>query len=134
MSSEAELFHGYNAPVSKLAAKVVAVVDGEATLHDVCRKLASVEVGALPVVTDGEVIGIVTERDIVNAIAQGAYLDKTTAADVATKQVKWITADTTCGGAVRAMLDAGTRHLAVGGPDTPSLLSARDLLRALADG
>lgn len=133
MTTEAELFHGYHAPVSNLASSVVAMVAGEATLEEVCRKLAAVDVGALPVVVDDGVIGIVTERDIVRAIAQGAYVESTTAADVASGTVQWIEGDTTCGQAIEQMLEQGIRHLGVGGPEAPSLLSARDLLRALAD-
>jgi CBS domain-containing protein len=133
MTTESELFHGYNAPVANLAASVVATVAGEATLEEVCRKLAAVDIGALPVVKGNEVIGIVTERDIVRALAQGAYVESTTAADVASQSVDWISGDTTCGQAIEQMLEQGIRHLGVGGPDAPSLLSARDLLRALAN-
>ena len=133
MTTEADLFHGQNAPVAKLAASVVATVDAEATLSEVCRKLAAVEVGALPVMSDDEVVGLVSERDIVQAIARGAFVDTTTAGDVASFGIRWITDDTTCGTATRVMLDHGIRHLGVGGPEAPALLSARDLLRALAE-
>lgn len=132
MTTETEMFHGHEARVAQLAASVVATVDAAATLTEVCRKFAAVKVGALPVVLDGEVAGLVSERDIVQAIARGAVVDSTTAGDVASFGIRWVTDDTTCGTATRVMLDHGIRHLGVGGPDAPALLSARDLLRALA--
>ena len=134
MATESELFHGMQAPVGQLAARLVAVISAEATLHEVCRKLAAIEGGALPVSDKGgAIVGLVTERDIVNALAQGAYLDSTTAGDVASQGIVWIAPEATCADAVNAMVAGGTRHLGVGGPDAPMFISARDLLRAMAD-
>jgi len=132
MATETELFRSPEAPVGRLAAWVGATIDADATLAQVCQKLAAVEVGALPVVRDDTVVGLVSERDVVQAIGHGAFTESTTAGDVASLGVRWVTPDTTCATAMRVMLDHGIRHLGVGGPEAPSLLSARDLLRALA--
>ncbi len=57
-------------------------IEPEATLRQVAQRLSAEGVGAL-VVTDGErVIGIISERDVVRAVAAGKDLDATTAAEL----------------------------------------------------
>jgi CBS domain-containing protein len=43
----------------------VETIAGEATLFDVVRKLGEKRIGALPVVADGRITGIVSERDVI---------------------------------------------------------------------
>ena len=135
MATESELFHGIEAPVGQLASRLVAAISCDATLHEVCRKLAAIEGGALLVADeDDNIMGLVTERDIVTALAQGAYLDSTTAGDIASRGIIWVPPEATCAEAITAMVDSGTRHLGVGGPDAPQFISTRDIMGALADG
>src|SRR6188472_4454131 len=50
----------------------VATVDAGATLAEIAEALAADEVGALCVIEDGRLAGIVSERDVVVHIAAGA--------------------------------------------------------------
>ena len=43
----------------------VETVSGEATLFDVVRRLGEKRIGALPVVEDGRITGIISERDVI---------------------------------------------------------------------
>jgi CBS domain-containing protein len=43
----------------------VETVAATATMYDVVRRLGERRIGALPVVQDGEVLGIISERDII---------------------------------------------------------------------
>ncbi|MEO7276498.1 MAG: CBS domain-containing protein [Sphingomicrobium sp.] len=43
----------------------VETIGGEAALSDAVRQLGAKRIGALPVVKDGQVVGIISERDII---------------------------------------------------------------------
>jgi CBS domain-containing protein len=43
----------------------VETIAGEAPLNDAVRKLGEKRIGALPVVEDGRIVGIVSERDVI---------------------------------------------------------------------
>ena len=43
----------------------VESIAGEASLSDAVRKLGEKRIGALPVVEDGRIVGIVSERDVI---------------------------------------------------------------------
>jgi CBS domain-containing protein len=53
----AAVLHGKGSSVETIA--------GEAPLHDAVRKLGEKRIGALPVVEDGRIVGIVSERDVI---------------------------------------------------------------------
>jgi len=46
----------------------VETIAGDATLHDAARRLGEKRIGALPVVEDGRIVGIVSERDVIYCI------------------------------------------------------------------
>jgi CBS domain-containing protein len=73
---------------------------------------------------------IVTERDIVRAVAQGASTDQVWATDVMSRELVEIDADTTIGDAAEVMTEAGIRHLVVTDSETGhfGIISIRDLL------
>lgn len=109
-------------------------IEPEATLRQVAQRLSAEGVGAL-VVTDGErVIGIISERDVVRAVAAGKDLDATTAAELGTPHVVTCREDTTVPEAARLMMEHYVRHLLVEDRTGPiGMVSARDLLGAYAD-
>jgi CBS domain-containing protein len=60
----------------------------EMVLREVAALLRESDVGALPVVKDGKLAGIITDRDIVvRAVAEGKDTNSTTAAEVMTAEV-----------------------------------------------
>ena len=90
LTREEELFHGLAAPLTNLASPQVATVSSQATLGEVCVKLSAVDVGALLVRDTVGVIGLLTDRDLVHALAAGAHPDGATAESVATSDVLWL--------------------------------------------
>jgi len=65
-------------------------------------------------VTEGEMIlGIITERDIVRAVHQGAAIKTMNCADLMQSPVVTVTDETSCLDAYRLMTGRGIRHLAV---------------------
>ena len=59
-------------PISRIMVWPVATMPGEASLLEVAESLASDGIGALGVVENGHLAGVVSERDVVTHLAQGA--------------------------------------------------------------
>jgi CBS domain-containing protein len=105
----------------------------DATVRQLAQRMTAEGVGAL-VVTEGDhVHGIVSERDVVVAIAAGKDLDTTTAADIDSRRVVTCTPDTSVQQAAVLMMEHYVRHLLVTDDSGPvGIVSARDLLGAYA--
>jgi CBS domain-containing protein len=112
----------------------VAIVPGEATLLEVAEALAADGIGAVGVVENGHLVGVVSERDIVHHLAQGSNPEHVTAADVmATDLVTARPSDLVLDTA-RRMIEAQVRHVPVIDDDTiAGFVSMRDLFEVLVD-
>ncbi|MEQ7128541.1 CBS domain-containing protein [Actinopolymorpha sp. B11F2] len=98
-------------------------------LSAVAREMTSKHVGALAVLDGNIIIGIVSERDIVRAAAEGVDTAHARAGTFASTDVQTarFAEDTT--DVARRMLDAGIRHLPVVQDHTVvGMIAMRDLL------
>lgn len=77
------------------------------------------EVGALAVLERGSLLGIVTERDLVRAIAEGVNLSLATVGEYMTPYPATVTPDTELSEAAEIMLNLGARHLPVSRTEGP---------------
>ena len=121
--------------VNRLMEWPVATVDSDATLAAVAQALAEYEVGALAVMDDDALVGVISERDIVVHIAQGANLDHVTAAEVMATELVTVEPTATVVEAARLMIESGVRHLPVlaeEDDDMVGFLSVRAVVEALA--
>src|SRR5690348_12759944 len=102
------------------------------TLRQVAQAMASRKVGAAVVHDpDGDGPGILTERDMLKAVAQGCDPDTEQAAGHLTPEAVVASPDWPLLQAAQTMLTGGFRHLVVcEGPDVVGVLSVRDVLRA----
>jgi CBS domain-containing protein len=108
-------------------------VGHDATVRELARRMVAEGVGALVVTEGDQVHGIVSERDVVVAIAAGKDLDTTTAADVDSRRVVTCTPDTSVQAAAMLMMEHYVRHLLVNDHTRPvGIVSARDLLGVYA--
>lgn len=99
----------------------------------VVETLANEGTGAVMVMASGGPVGIVAERDVVAAVADGVDLDQVTAADLINADLVSIGADETVAGAANLMVKHHVRHLPiVRNGRVNGLVSALDLLRATA--
>ena len=89
----------------------------------------------LAVMDDDTLVGVISERDIVVHIAQGANLDHVTAAEVMATELVTVEPTATVVEAARLMIESGVRHqpvLAEENDDLVGFLSVRAVVEALA--
>ena len=107
-------------------------------LDDSLRRLAATfveeSIGAA-VVRNTNPLGIVSERDIVGALAEGEDMDRATARDVMTEEVEVAAPTDLIIDVVDRMVDNEIRHMPVTDSDgvVIGLVSARDALTRLAE-
>jgi CBS domain-containing protein len=89
-------------------------VPSDATLQDAARKMKQDDIGAVLVRDNGSVSGILTDRDIVvRAIAEGRDPSSTKVSDVASRDVKTLTPDSSADGAIRIVHEQNVRRIPV---------------------
>lgn len=99
--------------VSEVMTAQVATANPRTTIAEVARTMASVESGAVPVMDDGKVVGLITDRDIVlRVVAEGKGLD-TPVADVMTEGVETCREDDNVADATAKMGSKQIRRLIV---------------------
>lgn len=110
---------------------VLITTQPDDTLLDAAGQMNCYQIGALPVYEERRLIGIVTERDLTAALAEGANPATTRVADYMTEQPVTVAPDDDLEVAARRMAELGVRHLpVVDGNRLVGVLSMRDLLLA----
>lgn len=91
----------------------LVVVAPEDSLGEVAERLMEVSMGAAVVKDFGRLVGIITERDLLKAMAERVHASEARVRTWMTPDPVTATADTECDEAARLMLDGGFRHLPV---------------------
>lgn len=122
-------------PVSRLVTGPAATIRTTDTLRDAIQALASAELGLLIVVDHRGSVAVLSERDIVGAIAADADLDLERVRDYASTHIVEVDEDVPIVEAARVMDRAAIRHLAISRAGVvTSVVSMRDILAVfLAD-
>jgi CBS domain-containing protein len=119
--------------VSLLVGAPVAMIGAEATLCEVATAMVTASVGALVVGEHRAPTGVVSERDLVRALAEQRDPAATRAGDIASTTLVWCDADATVAEVAAEMMDAYVRHVLVeDGGRLVGVVSARDILGAYA--
>ncbi len=114
----------------------VASVLPSLSIDDVCRRLAARRIGAMLVQdAGGHILGILSERDIVRALAEhGAATLGMTAGDLMTAEVEMAQPATSVGEAMAVMTRGRFRHLPVVDEGAlVGLVSIGDVVKARLD-
>ena len=89
-------------------------VDTDTTVHEAARIMSELNVGAVPVVTGGQLQGIVTDRDItVRVIAENRNPAEVRVGEIATPSPVTVTPDMDMDEAARLMAEHQVRRLPV---------------------
>ena len=119
--------------VREIMSTPVEVIDANASIREAAKRMAERGIGSLLVVDGNSLVGIVTERDLVRAIAEGVDLDAPVKT-IMSEDVYAITPDTSVLKAMEMMRMHGVRHLPVVDEEDNLLgiVSIRDLAFAVA--
>jgi CBS domain-containing protein len=128
---------GYARPMKSLGdvlAREIVAVAPEDTLGEAAERMAEQGVGSSVVLDAGRLIGILTERDLLRAVAGRVHTSEARVREWMTEDPVTAPASTSADEAVRTMLDNGFRHLpVVEGGRTVGVVSLRELMRATLD-
>jgi len=105
-------------------------IESDRTVLDAARCMMEHNVGALPVLRDGNLAGILSERDIMNrVVAVGRTPGTTAVSEVMTANPRAVAADESIEECLFIMHEFGFRHLPiVEGKELRGLVSLRDVL------
>lgn len=108
-------------------------VDPQTKVAEVAREMRGNDADSVAVMEDGVLVGIITERDLVRAIADGVNPTQTNASVIMTADPATVTADEDVSIVALKMMRLGVRHLPVvdGNGKPLGLVSARNLVAVL---
>ena len=108
-------------------------IDPEATIFDAIALMAEKAIGALLVVSEGKLAGIVSERDYARkVILQGRSSKETHVWEIMTRDVITVSPDRSVEECMRIITDHRVRHLPVlDGVELVGMISIGDLVRAI---
>ena len=113
----------------------VYTIDADSTVVEAARFMMEHNIGALPVTRNGELVGIFSERDIMNrVVAAGRGPGTTKISEVMTSNPKTVSPTETIENCIFMMREFGFRHVLIAeGKELKGLVSQRDLfLRYIA--
>jgi CBS domain-containing protein len=115
--------------VSELESRNVIGIDLGETLQSAAKYLSDDDIGAVAVFRGLEPVGILSERDIIRAVADNADLADTEVKEYMTRSPVVVAEDANIGEAIAKMNEFGVRHILVmDGKGTAGMVSMRDVL------
>ena len=120
-------------PIGDLVHGPAVAVDAKATLRQVAARLGDLGIGLAVVMEDGRLVGVVSERDLVWAIARDADLDVVWAADVMAMDVDVVRVapEVSIIDVAATMAANNARHVIVDHGEAPGVVSIRDVVQRL---
>jgi CBS domain-containing protein len=121
------------ATVGEVMSRNLLTVDPTASLHQAAARMSERGVGAALVMSSDHVSGILTERDVLRAVATGG-VDGTHVAAWMTRDPETVEVGESLGRAAAIMIHGGFRHLPVLDGERPvGIVSIRDLMKVVVD-
>lgn len=118
----------------EIAVRHLLTVDCKASLRRASKVMTDRGVGCAVVIDKEKVAGIITERDILHAVAHEKNVDETTVESVMTTDVVSGAPGWDVTKAVKTMTEGGFRHLLVMEMDDPvGIVSLRDLMDTMVE-
>ena len=119
--------------VGDVMSRNLLTVESTTALAKAAERMCDLNVGAILVLSGDSVSGILTERDVLRAVAQGG-VEGTNVAAWMTRDPETVDADESTRQAASIMIHGGFRHLPVLNDGKPvGIVSIRDLMRVVVD-
>jgi CBS domain-containing protein len=100
--------------IKEVMTSQVKACEPSATVVDAAKLMAQEDVGPIPIVEEGRLVGIVTDRDIVvKGVAAGKDMTSTTVGDIASRDLVTTTPDADMNEALEMMAVKQVRRLPV---------------------
>jgi CBS domain-containing protein len=117
--------------LGEVMSREVIGVAPEDTLGEAAERMAGNDVGSAAVLEHGRLIGILTERDILKAVAGRVHSSEARVREWMTPDPVTAEEETPAAEALETMMEHGFRHLpVVDGERTIGIVSIRDVMRA----
>ena len=118
--------------VSEIMTNAAVIDQSDDTVAEAARKMWKQQTGSLLVMDGDDLVGIITERDVLKATATGTRMD-TSIAEVMSKDLVTVGPGTSLREAAKLMAERWIRHLpVVDGGKVVGIISQRDLVGVLA--
>ena len=115
--------------VASFCSTDVITADATDTLFEAAQKMARNHVGALAVMDEGHLAGVISEADLVAAVAEDASVFSVAVEDYMTEEPITVEGSDDAGVAARRMVEHGIGHLLVLDAGSPvGMVSKGDLL------
>jgi CBS domain-containing protein len=119
--------------VGDVMSKSVLSADSTTPLQVAAERMSERGVGAIIVCSNETLVGILTERDVLRAVAQGG-VEGTSVAAWMTRDPETVPPDESLSSAAALMVRGGYRHLPVVEGSRPiGIVSIRDLMRVVVE-
>ena len=119
--------------VGEVMTRNLLIVDPTTPLAEAAERMCDRGVGAALVLSNDHVSGILTERDVLRAVATGP-VEGTHVAAWMTRDPETVDVSESTGQAASVMIHGGFRHLPVTDGGRPvGIVSIRDLMRVVVD-
>jgi CBS domain-containing protein len=124
-------FNGGDAPVTTYMSDGVVKMAPSTSLRAVAQMIAEASVGCILVGEGDTIEGVVSERDIVAAVAAGLDLDATRVDTVESTRLVWASPEATISEVAHEMMEDYVRHILVGRDGrAQGVVSMRDVIAA----
>jgi len=119
--------------VSEIMTSAAVIDQSDDTLAEAARKMWKQQTGSLLVMDGEDLVGIVTERDVLKAVSHGSHPEEVRVSEVMSKDLVTVSPSTSLREAAKVMADRWIRHLPVlDAGKVVGVLSQRDLAGVLA--
>ena len=110
-------------------------IHSDATVYEALQRMSHEEIGALVVVDDGELAGIVSERDYARKVVlKGRHSKETPVSDIMTREVICVSSAANVDVCMSVMTDKRIRHLVVRDEARLSgVISIGDVVKAIIE-
>ncbi len=117
-----------------VAVRHLLTIDPKSSLRRAAQVMSERSVGCAVAIEKEKVAGIITERDLLHAIAREQNIDDTPVSEIMTREVVSGESGWDLLKAIKTMTDGGFRHLLVMDMDEPiGIVSLRDLMDSMAE-